>query len=80
LAFEPSDTGDAFTLTECAFSEGFIITGTGLYNYDEDSFMMDVQISGLTEGQLQYTRLTDGSIQVSGTFNNQTIDLMETGQ
>jgi pimeloyl-ACP methyl ester carboxylesterase len=80
LAFEPSDSGDVFSLAGCSFSEEFIMTGAGLYNYDEDLFSLDVHVSGLAEGLLSYNHLSDGSIQVTGTYKNQTINLEETGK
>jgi pimeloyl-ACP methyl ester carboxylesterase len=80
MTFAPSDSGEAFTLVECAFSEGFVMTGTGAHNYDEDTFSLDVNVTGLAEGPLHYLRQSDGSIQVTGKYGNQTIDLKDTGQ
>ena len=46
LAFEAGDEGDEFTLTDCAFSAGFAMTGTGLYSYDDGSFTLTVEVAG----------------------------------
>jgi hypothetical protein len=78
LAFASSDSGNTFTLAECAFSEGFVMTGIGAYNSNEDTFSLDVNVTGLAEGSLHYSRQSDGSIQVTGTYGDQTIDLKDT--
>jgi pimeloyl-ACP methyl ester carboxylesterase len=80
LTFEPSDLGDAFTLTECAFSDGFKMTGSGVYNYDQDSFSLDVNVTGLAQGVLHYSHQGNGSILATGSYANQTIDLKDTGK
>jgi hypothetical protein len=38
LAFEISDVGEQFTFDECSFSQGFVMTGTGVYDYEPDVF------------------------------------------
>jgi pimeloyl-ACP methyl ester carboxylesterase len=78
LSFESSGSGDAFNLAECTFSKGFVMTGTGTYNYDEDTFTLDVKVTGLADGQLIYFRQSDGSIQVKGNYGNMVIDLSDT--
>ncbi|MDO9130068.1 MAG: alpha/beta fold hydrolase [Anaerolineales bacterium] len=75
LSFEAIDAGEAFTLDQCAFSQGFTMTGAGSYNYDEERFTLDVIVSGLAGGTLSYTRESDGALHVTGTYNGQTIDL-----
>jgi len=75
LSFEPSDVGEAFKLTACAFSQGFIMTGTGEYNYDEDGFSLDIAVSGLADGHLVYTRDGDGALHVTGDYAGKAIDL-----
>jgi hypothetical protein len=80
LAFVPFDSGNTFTFADCTFSEGFIMTGTGTYNSDEDTFSLDVNVTGLAKGPLHYSRQSDGSIHVIGTYGDQTIDLKDTGK
>jgi pimeloyl-ACP methyl ester carboxylesterase len=77
LAFEPSDEGERLTLTECAFTSGFVMTGTGTYNYDEGVFQLEVNITGVAEGSLIYTRADDGALRLSGEYAGEDIELME---
>ena len=75
LAFEPSDAGEQFTFEACAFSRGFVMTGTGEYNYDEERFSLEVSVTGLASGELLYEREGDGSVHVGGKYGGETIDL-----
>jgi pimeloyl-ACP methyl ester carboxylesterase len=75
LSFEPSDAGEQFTLASCAFSRGFVMTGTGEYNYDEEQFRLEVSVTGLANGELAYVREADGSIRVTGTHDGEAMDL-----
>lgn len=77
LAFEPSEEGERFTLTDCAFSQGFIMTGTGTYNYDKDLFALSLSVMGLEQGRLEYSREADGTIRVTGDYGGEAIDLVE---
>jgi pimeloyl-ACP methyl ester carboxylesterase len=77
LTFDYGDTGDVFTLTDCAFSKGFIMTGNGSTNYEEGSFTLEVTVTGLKEGTLTYVRDGEGSIRVTGTYDGEEIDLAE---
>ncbi len=56
------------------------MTGIGAYNSNEDTFSLDVNVTGLAEGSLHYSRQSDGSIRVTGTYGDQTIDLQDTGK
>ena len=81
LAFDPTGDGNAFSLNNCAFSEGFAMTGTGSYKYHGDgSFNLDVALSGLANGTMKYTHSDTGAAQVTGTYNGQSIDLTEAGK
>ena len=75
LAFEPSDVGEQFTFEGCAFSRGFVMTGTGEYDYDEESFSLQVLVAGLASGELLYVREADGSLQVTGEYGGVAVDL-----
>jgi hypothetical protein len=75
LSFEPSDTGEAFTFTNCAFSDGFVMTGGGSYDYDTTLFTINVTVSGLASGTLTYTRDTDYNLHVIGEYDGATIDI-----
>jgi pimeloyl-ACP methyl ester carboxylesterase len=75
FTFEPSDEGELFTFTNCAFVDGFIMTGTGSLNYDTWLTTIEVTVSGAAEGSLTYTHADDGSRRVTGTYGGQTVDL-----
>lgn len=77
LSFEATDTGDSLKLEDCAFSEGFIVTGSGSNNYQDGSFTLEVDVSGLKEGSLTYTRDGEGARHVTGTYAGEEIDLSE---
>ena len=75
LSFDTTDTGDALILTNCSFSKGFSMTGSGENNYDDGSFTLEVDISGFKSGTLTYTRDGDGSLHVTGQYDGGGIDL-----
>jgi pimeloyl-ACP methyl ester carboxylesterase len=75
LAFELSDSGEAFTLEACAFSEGFVMTGDGSYDYDSEVFTLSVTVSGLASGRLTYTRDADGNLFVTGEYDGRQVEL-----
>jgi hypothetical protein len=60
LTYQPSDVGEAFTLTDCAFSAGFVMSGEGAYNYDQELFTLNVTVNGLTSGTVTYSRDGEG--------------------
>ncbi|MEX0787702.1 MAG: alpha/beta fold hydrolase [Anaerolineales bacterium] len=77
LLVESSGVGEDLRLTECAFSEGFVMTGTGEYDYDSGVFRLDVSVTGYAVGELVYERENDGSIHVRGTFGGEAVDLSD---
>ena len=77
FAFDSDATSDLFTLTDCAFSNGFAMTGSGFYNYDDGVFTLEAAITGLKEGTLTYTRDSEGVAHVTGTYGGEEIDLSE---
>ena len=77
FSFDSDDTSDLYTLTDCAFSEGFVMTGSGSYNYDDGSFTLEVGVTGLKEGTLTYVRDADWAIHVTGDYGGETIDLSQ---
>jgi pimeloyl-ACP methyl ester carboxylesterase len=74
FAFEAVDVGEQFTLSGCAFSAGFVMSGTGSYNYDEDRFELDVAVTGPGTGNLVYVRQGD-TAGVTGEYDGQPVDL-----
>jgi pimeloyl-ACP methyl ester carboxylesterase len=77
LSFEPSDVGEKFTFSDCAFSDGFVMKGEGVYNYDEELFTINVTVSGLASGTLAYTRDVDYNLTITGDYAGATVDLSE---
>lgn len=77
LAFESTDNGETFTLNQCTFSDGFSMTGTGTNNYDDSSFKLEVDLTGLAGGTLTYIRGGDGTYEVNGTYAGEEINLSE---
>ncbi len=77
LTFEAVNEGEKFTFNNCAFSEGFTLTGEGLNSYDWETFTLSVSVSGLAEGVLTYTRDKDGNLSVTGTYDGLEVDLSE---
>jgi pimeloyl-ACP methyl ester carboxylesterase len=79
LAFSAGDTGDTFKLTNCAFSAGFAMTGSGLYSYDLASFTLDVAVTGPAgvTGDLLYERNENGAIKVTGDYAGEMVELSE---
>ncbi len=77
LQFGPSKDGESLRFSDCAFSEGFILSGTGAYDYNADRFTLTVSVTGLERGDLVYTREGDGTIAVSGEYAGEAVDLTE---
>jgi hypothetical protein len=77
FAFDSNDSSDLYTLTECAFSKGFAMTGSGSYNYDDSVFTLEVNVTGLKEGTLTYTRDSEGVAHITGMYDGEEIDLSE---
>ncbi len=77
FAFDSDSTSDLYTFTNCAFSKGFVMTGSGSYNYDEGVFTLEVNVTGLKEGSLTYTRDGEGITHVTGTYGGEQVDLSE---
>jgi pimeloyl-ACP methyl ester carboxylesterase len=79
LEFEMEDKGDQFTLTDCAFSKGFAMTGTGLYSSNIGSFTLDVSVIGPlgVTGNLLYERNENGALHVTGDYAGEAVDLSE---
>jgi pimeloyl-ACP methyl ester carboxylesterase len=59
LGFEPDGAKYAFTLSACAFTRNFTMTGTGSYNPDKDRFILEVTLTGRWQCDLKYVRSND---------------------
>ena len=62
----------------CAFLEGFVITGTGSYDYDAGLFTLEMQVTGTQSGNLTYVRDDNaGTYSLKGAYGGQDIDLSQ---
>ncbi|HLF24830.1 MAG TPA: alpha/beta hydrolase [Anaerolineae bacterium] len=77
FAFENQADSTAFTFTGCAFSAGFEMTGAGEYDPDADRLTIEVQVTGLAEGQLTYVRESDGAVSVTGEYDGRPVEMSE---
>lgn len=80
LSFAPSSVGDQFHLSDCSFSNGFVMTGSGAYDYESGEFILDVVVTGIQDGQLTYTQDANGSIKVEGLYAGREVDLADVTQ
>ena len=71
IAYTPSSSGTAMTLSACEFTPDLAMTGTGEVNDDQGTFALDVTIG---TDRLQYTRDADGNTRVKGTFRGKKVD------
>jgi hypothetical protein len=79
LADHRSNT-DQITLTDCAFSDGFVMNGSGVYDLDIDQVKLEITISGLSKGKLVYQRGADGAASVTGAYAGKSIKLTSPGK
>ncbi len=63
-----------YTLTNCAFTTNFVVTGDGTYDPDRDRFTLDVRTNGLERCDLKYTREGE-THKVTGTCNGKRVRL-----
>jgi hypothetical protein len=68
---ESTDEGIAITLADCAFSTGFQLTGSGMYDSENDIFTGDTTVSGnWVCDRLKYIR-TGETMAIDGSCNGQ---------
>jgi pimeloyl-ACP methyl ester carboxylesterase len=77
MSFEPSDAGESLAFSSCAFSDGFVMDGRGIYDYNAGLFVMAVSVTGLEEGALIYTRDGNDVRTVQGTYAGEQVDLKQ---
>jgi pimeloyl-ACP methyl ester carboxylesterase len=76
FTFGPGEAGEAYAFENCAYTDGFILTGSGLYDYGSRLFTIEARVSGDKSGALTYTHDDDdGSISVTGEYGGEIIDL-----
>lgn len=78
FTFGPSDAGEAYTFESCAYTQGFILNGSGGYDYDSGIMTFDTKVTGVKEGNLVYTdNFAESKISVTGEYGGETIDLSQ---
>jgi pimeloyl-ACP methyl ester carboxylesterase len=78
LHIEANDTGAKLTLKDCAFAQGFAMTGTGVDNFKQDSVVkLEVEVSGLKDGRLTFSKSADGLYLVTGSYGGEEISLSQ---
>ncbi|MFZ5881176.1 MAG: alpha/beta hydrolase [Chloroflexota bacterium] len=74
FSFGPVESGESYHFENCSFLPGFVMTGTGSYDYSTGVFTLEMQVAGDQEGTLTYVR-SDSSYSLNGTYGDQAIDL-----
>jgi pimeloyl-ACP methyl ester carboxylesterase len=78
FTFGPTELGEAYTFENCAYTDGFSLTGSGSYDYSAGLFSIEAEVSGDESGTLTYTRDdNDGSISVTGEYGGEVIELRQ---
>ncbi len=76
LTFGPGDLGEAWTFDGCAFSRGFALTGSAVYDYGRGTLTFEVAVTGLAEGRLVYVHDLRGGLRtVTGVYKGREIEL-----
>ena len=78
FTFGPSDAGESYNFSNCEFTKGFAITGTGGFDYNASILTLEAQVSGAKSGTLTYiSNYGEGSISVTGDYGGESIDLSQ---
>jgi hypothetical protein len=78
FTFGPSEAGEAYSFEDCAFTNGFAMTGTGGYDSNSGVLTFEAEVSGTKSGTLTYTHdYANDTISVTGEYGGETIDLSE---
>jgi hypothetical protein len=66
---------DNLVFTNCEFTKGFVMTGTGDFNIDSGDRSLDVDVTGTKTGHLTFKLvISPQSITVTGNYGGQTIN------
>jgi hypothetical protein len=78
FTFTPTEVREFYTFTDCAFTNGFAITGTGDFQYSTSLFTLEAEVSGPKSGTLTYVNdYSSGAVSLTGEFGGETIDLSQ---
>ncbi len=76
FTFGPSNAGEAYSFSDCAFTQGFAITGTGGYYSNTGILTFETEVSGIKNGTLTYANdYSRGTSSVTGEYGGEAIDL-----
>jgi hypothetical protein len=73
LRFKAVGNRVEFKLENCAFSNGFVMTGDGSYQFGRDRFVLNVNVTGYQNCELAYERQGDEA-SVTGTCDGEPVD------
>jgi pimeloyl-ACP methyl ester carboxylesterase len=75
LGFSANNAGTKynFTLSKCALTTNFIMTGSGSYNTNNDRFVLEVSTTGRWKCNLKYVRTGD-KIKITGKCNGKSVN------
>jgi pimeloyl-ACP methyl ester carboxylesterase len=78
FTFGPSESGETYTFENCAYTQGFTITGSGSNDYSSGLLTFEVEVSGDKSGTLTFTRdNNDGSVSLAGEYGGEVIDMLQ---
>lgn len=78
FTFGPSEAGESYTFENCVYTRGFVLTGSGSYDYGTGLVTIEAQVSGDKSGTLTYVyNNNDGSASVTGEYGGETVDLSD---
>ena len=78
FTFGPSASGENLTFQDCAYIQGFVLNGSGTYDYNSGLYTIEAEVSGDKSGTLTYENdHSSNSISVTGEYGGQTIDLQQ---
>lgn len=69
LKFRAVENRAEFTLKDCSFAKGFVMSGNGTYQFGRDRFVLDVNVTGYRQCALVYERQGDET-SVKGSCGN----------
>jgi pimeloyl-ACP methyl ester carboxylesterase len=76
FTFGPGGAGEIYSFTDCEFTRGFAMTGTGTFDYNESTVTFEATVSGRKTGSLTFTHnYRRDTSRVSGDYGGEAIDL-----